>query len=74
MKKKLLIIVMSLLVNFSFSQIKAVTEKGDSILIYKDGTWKESENKKTWVPATTFDLGNKDQLKGIALLFGLDFS
>ena len=47
MKKTLFIL--TLILSFeSFSQIKAITEKGDTIYVYDNGTWKNKlKIKKT---------------------------
>jgi len=31
-----------------FSQVNAVTENGEQVVLYKDGTWKSLENKSGW--------------------------
>jgi hypothetical protein len=47
MKRKFATLVVLLNAAFwCFSQTKAVTEKGDEVLLYPDGTWKYVDNKK----------------------------
>ena len=33
--------------SFCFSQIKAVTETGDEVILFEDGTWKYADTTKT---------------------------
>jgi hypothetical protein len=44
MKKNLILLLSLLLVITSFSQKKAVTEKGDEVILFDDGTWKYSND------------------------------
>lgn len=47
MKRKCTILFVVLSTAFySFSQTKAVTDKGDEVILYADGTWKYAEDKK----------------------------
>jgi hypothetical protein len=47
MRKIVLSILLFIIPITIHSQIKAVTEKGDAIIVYKNGTWKKSNNKKS---------------------------
>jgi len=39
MKNSILLLICLLGINFSFAQTKAVTEKGEEVILYDDGTW-----------------------------------
>lgn len=63
MKKVLLIITSLFITYFSSAQIRAVTENGDTINVYENGTWEKKVFKKptiAWVsiPAGTFTMGS----------------
>ncbi len=46
MKYKLFVILFLLLTTSSFAQKKAVTETGDEVILYEDGTWKYKEGSE----------------------------
>ncbi len=46
MKKQILILTLIILTNICNGQIKAVTEKGDTIYVFDNGTWKSELVKK----------------------------
>lgn len=39
MKKLLIILILLLSINYLHAQINAITETGDEVLLYPDGTW-----------------------------------
>ena len=45
--KKIVLSILVLIIPLTIqSQVKAVTEKGETIIVYKNGTWKKAEIKK----------------------------
>ena len=45
MKNISLLLICLLGINFSFAQTKAITEKGEEVILYDDGTWKYENNE-----------------------------
>lgn len=53
--------------SISYSQIKATTEEGESVILYEDGTWVyeengDSSNHEIAINPNTFEKGNKSNL------------
>jgi hypothetical protein len=70
MKKLLLIITILFLSTSVYSQIKAVTEKGDTINVFKNGTWtvfSQKENVKVDVNQSNKELEKIITIKAINL-------
>lgn len=64
MKIRILILIFLLSLNFAYSQEKAITQSGKSVILYEDGTWeyerKFDENKNT--SNSDLDISKNEQI------------
>lgn len=64
MKKRILLLICSAAFTFAFAQQKAVTETGEEVILYDDGTWKyvneeDSDGEEIPTNSTEFMKGKK---------------